>query len=206
MARLRSRRHARNISTALDTTGLFPHLLQVREAAARFCRQGGMPSPCSKQSGCRILSQGRLRAHPWECILSSSTVPHSPVCSGEEMASTMGTPGSPTQPPCVPVPKDSCGTGGWWCCPGALLRAQGCCSQADRAIWGAAVHSWCFCWVLHHHSKTWRNWGRGWHEVRKVRIVFSTGLSSSCLGALTCHFCSLACLTCHGSLPAVGQP
>lgn len=97
-------------------------------------------------------------------------------------ASAIGTPGSTTQPLRVPVPENSCGTAGWWCCPGALQCAQGCCSQADRAIWGAAVHSWCFCWVLHH-PKTCRKWGGGRHGVRKGRIEFSTGLSSSCLGA-----------------------
>lgn len=33
-----------------------------------------MPSPCSEESGCRILSQGRLKARPWDCVLSCSMV------------------------------------------------------------------------------------------------------------------------------------
>lgn len=186
------------------------------------------PTSCKKGGSSSVLQAGwdafpLLRAEwvqnpvprqaegcPWECVLSCSTglcrVPASPVCSGEETANATGAPGSPTQPLWVPEPEDSCGTAGWWwcCCPGAPLCAQGCCSQADKTIWGGAAHRGAFagCCITPNLGELGRRMVQG-EEGQDCLQHWAELLLPL---ALTCHFCSLASLTCHGSLPAVGQP
>lgn len=66
MARLRRRGHARNISTALDTTSSTPSspFLQDWEAAAQFPRQGGMP-PCISRAGWAQEKPVPRQAEPW---------------------------------------------------------------------------------------------------------------------------------------------
>ena len=149
MARLRRRGHARNISTALDTTSFFPLLLQEWEAAAQFHRRSGMP-PCPSRAGWVQEKPVPRQAEGWflgsvtsataRCCTQRSARPSAPSKGGRHRgplprAWAVGAPRSPMYALQVPVPKDSCGTAGWWHCPGASCVLGTAVPRQTKQFW-----------------------------------------------------------------------